>query len=315
MSQFCMPMLIVNMGGEMVYILEQRLQAQSVPADKSTRVLQDVIRTMYNPMFIAELFRPQEVYSMNSTRQIFDRLAHSSIMRLNESSMDKLFDLMTMGFKYQLLSCSYPQEVLLVTLNHLYQLRSKVEEAQAVVDLVDEVIRQVNAKYAAMSCAEFAALKQALCRFFADKRVKVSLFLQDGIQKQDGTITLSYQGDTPPGIELPGKITYFDESGSSIGIDSFLFPGVETMAQGRVAGDMVGLQTHLGSNLYAKEKAAGPPPLASTPLSLPPLPWLPQRHTMWARRRRGWTVQPQSAPSSGTTTRSSRPRISMCWPT
>ena len=74
----------------MVYILAQRLQAQNVPSDKSKRVLQDVIRTMYNPMFITELFRPQDVYSMQSTRQIFDRLAHSSIMRLNESSMDKV---------------------------------------------------------------------------------------------------------------------------------------------------------------------------------------------------------------------------------
>ena len=47
-------------------------------------VLQDVIKTMYNQAFISELFRPQDVYSMHSTRQIFDRLAHSSIMRLNE---------------------------------------------------------------------------------------------------------------------------------------------------------------------------------------------------------------------------------------
>ena len=37
MSSFCMPMLIVNMGGEMVYILEQRLHAQNVPLDKSKR--------------------------------------------------------------------------------------------------------------------------------------------------------------------------------------------------------------------------------------------------------------------------------------
>merc|ERR1711971_1063063 len=121
-----MPMLIINMGGEMVYILEQRLQAQNVPVDKAKRVLQDVIRTMYNPKFIAELFRSQEVYTVHSTRQIFDRLAHSSIMRLNESSMDKLFDLMTMGFKYQLLSCSYPQQLLQVTQNHLNELRAKV---------------------------------------------------------------------------------------------------------------------------------------------------------------------------------------------
>ena len=121
-----------------VYILAQRLQAQNVPTDKSKRVLQDVIRTMYNKMFIDELFRPQDVYSMHSTRQIFDRLAHSSIMRLNESSMDKLFDLMTMGFKYQMLACSYPQELLFVTLNHLYQLRAKVEDSD-VCPLVDQI--------------------------------------------------------------------------------------------------------------------------------------------------------------------------------
>ena len=59
---FAMPLVIVNMGGEMVYILAQRLQAQNVPLDKSKRVLQDVIRTMYNKMFIEELFRPQDVY-------------------------------------------------------------------------------------------------------------------------------------------------------------------------------------------------------------------------------------------------------------
>ena len=150
MSDYCMPILIINMGGEMVYILEQRLHAQNVPVDKSKRgrrrpipgsamrarltvvhaaraVLQDVIRTMYNPKFLTELFRSQDVYSLASTRQIFDRLAHSSIMRLNQSSMDKLFDLMTMGFKYQLLVCTHPRELLHVTLNHLRQLRAKVE--------------------------------------------------------------------------------------------------------------------------------------------------------------------------------------------
>ena len=222
-----MPMLIINMGGEMVYILEQRLHAQNVPMDKSKRgahyhphywnstptprtracftttlapgcgtaplrtalglpclhprptthfhtrrrpspslppalaVLQDVIRTMYNPKFIAELFRGQDVYSMQSTRQIFDKLAHSSIMRLNESSMDKLFDLMTMGFKYQMIACRYPQELLHVTLNHLYQLRAKIDDAAAVADLVDEAIRATNERYASMSPAEFSSLKQA----------------------------------------------------------------------------------------------------------------------------------------------------------
>jgi len=258
-----MPLLIINMGGEMVYILAQRLQAQNVPIDKSKRVLQDVIRTMYNPKFIQELFRPQDVYTMLSVRQIFDRLAHSSIMRLNETSMDKLFDLMTMGFKYQLLASSYPQELIHITLNHLYQLRAKIEDAPSVAELVDDVIRQINEKYAVMPPLQFAALKQTLCRFFSDKRVKVSLFLQDGLQKGDGAITLQYAGPLPPGVDLPGQITAYNDSGASAGIDTFNFPAVETIDGVMPLGPPIhparGSACTLGLNLYSKERAAPPP--------------------------------------------------------
>lgn len=37
MAEASMPMLIINMGGEMVYILEQRLTAQAVATDKAKR--------------------------------------------------------------------------------------------------------------------------------------------------------------------------------------------------------------------------------------------------------------------------------------
>ena len=58
--------------------------------DKAKKVLCDVLRTMVSKSFVSELFRPQEMYSSSSTRQIFNKLAHSSIMRINETSMDKL---------------------------------------------------------------------------------------------------------------------------------------------------------------------------------------------------------------------------------
>jgi hypothetical protein len=110
-----MPLTVINLGGEMMYILEQRLIAQNIPQvyvvsmmlsfvhlcqcvtthsrehaqDKAVKVITDIVRTMFNPKFVDELFKPQELYSSTSTRQIFDRIAHSSIMRLSESSMDK----------------------------------------------------------------------------------------------------------------------------------------------------------------------------------------------------------------------------------
>ena len=39
-------------------------------------VLQDVVKAMFTRDFIAELFKPQELYSSASARQIFDKLAH-----------------------------------------------------------------------------------------------------------------------------------------------------------------------------------------------------------------------------------------------
>ena len=82
---------------------------------------------------------------------------------------------MTMGFKYQLLACTYPQELLQVTLNHLHQLREKVEEAKPVTDLVDEVIRNTQDKYGSMSSADYGALKQARAAWPSPPRSLVRL--------------------------------------------------------------------------------------------------------------------------------------------
>jgi hypothetical protein len=86
MSLLGMPWVVLNLGCEMVYILEQRLKAQGIQQDKTAKVLQDIVRTMFDRSFLSEkLFVPQDMYSLHSTRKIFDRLAHSSIMRLSES--------------------------------------------------------------------------------------------------------------------------------------------------------------------------------------------------------------------------------------
>ena len=117
-ADMAMPIVLINMGGEMLYILEQRLHAQKISTEKSRKgascpaprrarravsaaapltrrrarpaVLTDVLRAMYNPKFVAEMFKPQRAYTLFATREIFDRLAHSSIMRLNKSSMEKV---------------------------------------------------------------------------------------------------------------------------------------------------------------------------------------------------------------------------------
>jgi hypothetical protein len=139
-SLYAMPILVLNMGGEMIYILHQRLHAQSIAPEKARKVLADVVRTMYTPSFLEELFKPQDIYTVASTKQIFDKLAHSSIMRLNKTSMDKLFDLMSMGVKYQLLACRSPHQYLQLTMNHLESILEMVK-SEGVSELIQAAIR------------------------------------------------------------------------------------------------------------------------------------------------------------------------------
>lgn len=258
-----MPVLIVNMGGEMVYILEQRLQAQKIPDTKGQKVLNDVVRTMYYPRFVEELFKPQEMYSIQSTRQIFDRLAHSSIMRLNESSMDKLFDLMAMGFKYQIISCLAPQELIDITINHLDVLKRLVSSGSQVVELLDECVRNMEMAYGQMTVWDFNAVRQSLCTFFQDRKVKVSLFLHDQTQNSDGSIVVASSGTLAVGAAVPGTVRYF-QGGAEVAREAL--PVVNAGSWKPATG----VRTALGSNVYEKDRAPSAqdqsPPPAATPM-------------------------------------------------
>ena len=62
-SLYCLPIVFSNLGVEMLYVLEQRLRAQKISEDKAVKVLHDVVKAMFDPQFVDELFKPQEVYT------------------------------------------------------------------------------------------------------------------------------------------------------------------------------------------------------------------------------------------------------------
>eukprot|EP00603_Paraphysomonas_imperforata_P014561 CAMPEP_0114454432 /NCGR_PEP_ID=MMETSP0104-20121206/2581_1 /TAXON_ID=37642 ORGANISM="Paraphysomonas imperforata, Strain PA2" /NCGR_SAMPLE_ID=MMETSP0104 /ASSEMBLY_ACC=CAM_ASM_000202 /LENGTH=367 /DNA_ID=CAMNT_0001626821 /DNA_START=21 /DNA_END=1125 /DNA_ORIENTATION=- len=208
------------MGGEMVYILQQRLQAQKVPDDKAVKVLQDVVRAMYSPLFITELFKPQEMYTSNSTKQIFEKLAHSSIMRLNKQSMEKLYDLMIMGFKYQVIKCTSPFQVLQISLHHLEIMKSLVK-SDVIEKSVQSAIDLSLNMYGSMSNSQWIILQQSLQNFYKAR-------------------TLPY------GVEKPGTVRFF--SGGEIVSENKL--DLEGYDNCHVVADMFDTSCQLGYNMY-----------------------------------------------------------------
>jgi len=53
-----LPFIIINLGGEMIYILEQRLREQDLDPPKRTKVLEEILQNMFANKVVIEIFRP-----------------------------------------------------------------------------------------------------------------------------------------------------------------------------------------------------------------------------------------------------------------
>uniref|UniRef100_A0A8C7VGP5 Organic solute carrier partner 1 n=1 Tax=Oncorhynchus mykiss TaxID=8022 RepID=A0A8C7VGP5_ONCMY len=235
MSSRTLPLLFINLGGEMLYILDQRLRAQNIPADKAKKVMNDIITTMFNKKFLEELFKPQELYSKKALRTVFDRLAHASIMRLNQASMDKLYDLMTMAFKYQVLLCPRAKDILLVSFNHMDAIKDFVKDTPSVLSQVDETYRQLielSVQY--------------------DLLFIVSIFLKDKVQNSNGRFVLPISGPVPHGTHIPGLIRMFSCNGEEVKRLQFRNGGNYTSVLREGSFEMFGERViKLGTNMYS----------------------------------------------------------------
>ncbi|XP_068613665.1 protein OSCP1-like [Brachionichthys hirsutus] len=261
MSSRTLPLLFINLGGEMLYILDQRLRAQNIPADKAKkacwkdvdrrRVMNDIITTMFNKKFLEELLKPQELYSKKALRTVFDRLAHASIMRLNQASMDKLYDLMTMAFKYQVLLCPRPKDILLISFNHMDAIKDFVKDSPSILSQVGETHQQLIEMYTPLSGGDFQLIRQTVLIFFQDMHIRVSIFLKDKVQNSNGRFVLPISGPVPHGTQVPGLIRMFSCTGEEVTRLQFNNGGNYTAALREGSFETFGDRiTKLGTNMY-----------------------------------------------------------------
>ncbi|KAK2887598.1 hypothetical protein Q8A67_015826 [Cirrhinus molitorella] len=252
MSQRTLPLLIINLGGEMIYILDQRLRAQDENDDKTQRVMNEIVGTMFNKAFLEELLRPQDLYSHRALRTVLTRIAHASIMRLNPASMDKLYDLMTMAFKYQIVLCPRPQDLLLITFNHMDTIKELVKDNPSLVNQINEVQRQLIEVYTPLSDGEFQLIRHTLLVLFQDMQIRVSIFLKEKIQNPNGHFVLQTSGPVPYGFEVPGLIRWFNAKGREVRRTRFPSGGSYTSAVRQGSFDLSGDRvTLLGTNMYS----------------------------------------------------------------
>jgi len=232
----------------MAYILDQRLHSQSIEKEKSSKVMTDIIQSLLNPGDIDRYFKPQEIYSMSKLRAVFDKLAHCSTMRLNTSSMDKLFDLMVIGFKYQIMQCRTANELFNVTLNHLVSIRGLVDPGTHA--RVDTAIERFESVYGGLRVGSWNLIRQTLLHNFQDKRIKASIFLSEGKQNSDSSMVVDI-GPLGPGFRVPGCVRFFSREGREVQVEHVRLP-LSSVCTPHSPDEFI----RVGLNLYSREGAA-----------------------------------------------------------
>lgn len=132
---------------------------------------------------ITELVKPQETYGHTLMKQLIEDIAQSSIMRLDPVSMDRLWDLVTMVFKWQI---TLSQDIIGITARHLYEIETFTTnpKTQLQIHKIQNIIDTFNTTF---TNQEKIDLRECIVEWLQEYNVRISLLLRLGFQDQDGS--------------------------------------------------------------------------------------------------------------------------------
>uniref|UniRef100_A0A182INY0 Protein OSCP1 n=1 Tax=Anopheles atroparvus TaxID=41427 RepID=A0A182INY0_ANOAO len=181
-------LIILNLGCEMLYVIDQRLKAQSIPLDKSAQVLREITEVLLDPKFLHYISTAyqQSMLTVQQTRILLTDIACCSLMRLDVSSMDKLWDLMVMIFKWQMfLTNKNPQVLLDLTFRHLDGIGRLIPEMRKQI-LIDNVKKTLIELWDPLCEDEQIIVHRKVYKWLKPYNTKISILIRMGLQKSNG---------------------------------------------------------------------------------------------------------------------------------
>ena len=159
---------------------------------------------------------------------------------------------MTMGFKYQILSCPSPVQLMQITLVHLDTIKY-ICQSSLTSDLIQKCINKFINIYSSFSDSQWLAIKTSLLKFMQGKKVKVSLFLQQEIQNSNGDLIIPIGKILPYRVNYPGKVTYYENNRISRCSN---IPLYEVPVDFQIADSIIDINSTYGKNLYSKDNSS-----------------------------------------------------------
>ncbi|XP_055627948.1 uncharacterized protein LOC129769601 [Toxorhynchites rutilus septentrionalis] len=180
--------IILNLGCEMLYVIDQRLKAQTIPLDKSAQVLREITEVLLDPKFLHYISTAYQhnMLTAQQTRILLTDIACCSLMRLDVSSMDKLWDLMVMIFKWQMYLTYKKTQVLMdLTFRHLDGIGRLIPEMRKQI-LIDNVKKSLIEMWEPLCEDDQTIIHRRVYKWLKPYTTKISILIRMGLQRHDG---------------------------------------------------------------------------------------------------------------------------------
>lgn len=116
-----------------------------------------------------------------------------------------------MVFKFQIQKCTKPADIIGMTLNHFDCIRKLVQSGQEHADQMDAVNNLFIATYGELDVFSLHLIRYTIMNMFKDIRTRVSIFLREGLQTDDGKFIIPTDRiQVGCECQIPGIIRYFD---------------------------------------------------------------------------------------------------------
>ncbi|KAH8320900.1 hypothetical protein KR067_011894 [Drosophila pandora] len=175
----------------MLYVIDQRLKAQNIAEDKSVQVIHDITTVMLEPKFIDSLINGSkhtnaQLLTAEHCKFMLNDIATCSLMRLDEQSMAKLWNLMTMVYKWQLFVSRHQHHLLEITFRHLEAINRLYPDAKRhmLIDFTKNTLLDFWNASGEEAQLSIYQTNQAWLQCF---NTKISLLIRLGFQAMDGS--------------------------------------------------------------------------------------------------------------------------------
>ena len=162
-----------------------------------------------------------------------------TIFYFRKTIIEQLFDLIVMVFKYQLVACGQPGDLLQLTVNHL-QAMERMSDKCPVRLPVQLTTQRLLKRFGSATIWQLNRARQTLLNYLLGVRTRVSVLLRLRLQTETGAICLPPNARVACHCQLPGQIVHFRPDGQIESTIKFDCVGVYELDENG---------TQLGSNM------------------------------------------------------------------